>query len=43
MFRNRFVFDTLVPRRAEIHDEIISRSFFGAIVDVIGNFLGSAG
>ncbi|GKC82655.1 RNA-directed DNA polymerase, eukaryota [Tanacetum coccineum] len=27
VFRNRLIFDTLVPRRSEIHDEIISRSF----------------
>ena len=28
VFRNRLIFDTMVPRRSEIHDEILSRSFF---------------
>nr|GEX60280.1 RNA-directed DNA polymerase, eukaryota [Tanacetum cinerariifolium] len=43
VYRNKSIFVATLPRRSVIFDDIVSRSFSGALVDVIVLFLGRVG
>ncbi|GJR02266.1 RNA-directed DNA polymerase, eukaryota [Tanacetum coccineum] len=43
MFQNQLIFDASPPRRSVVFDDIVSWSFFGILIDVVGLSLGTLG